>query len=421
MHRRVFLVVICLFMAVGGVITGYILNGIRLPQVDMVAVNRIVKDVANGFEDGRFLKPESCPYDYTVLDREGHILYSSGVSAPSSVDLAVRNHGTVLDVAVGDVFYGKLLIGTQYNGELLKQKRKLTVLSFGMFGGMMILVLLYYTDVNKRLLKPFEKLQDFARHIAMGNLDVPLPMDRNHVFGAFTESFDLMREELEAARRREAEANRSKKELVASLSHDIKTPVTSIKLVSELLLVTEQGTQAADKIRTVYEKAEQIDHLITDMLHATLEDLGELKVHTEVKSSALLEPMVRNSDYYGKVAMDPIPGCLLLFDPLRMEQVIDNIISNAYKYAGTDLTIVSELMDGGLRLEFKDYGSGVPGEELPKLIQKFFRGSNSQSPEEHGSGLGLYIAHHLMVQMGGELQYYNRNDGFSVEIFIRLA
>lgn len=421
MHRRAFLVIICLVMAVGVFLTGYILNKAPLPQVDTVAANRIVKEVANEFADGRFGKTTSDLYDYTVLDRNGNILYSSGVSAPLSINSAVKNHDAILDVTDGDVLYGKVLISTQYNDQLLEQRKNVTALSFGMFGVMLLLVLLYDSYLDKKILKPFKGLRDFARHIAMGNLDVPLPMDRNHVFGAFTESFDIMREELSAARQREAYANRSKKELVASLSHDIKTPVTSIKLVSELLLVTEQRTPAADKISTIYEKAEQIDKLITDMLNATLKDLGELKVHTEEKSSALLEPMVRNSDYYGKVAMDPIPGCLLLFDPLRMGQVIDNIISNAYKYAGTEITIVSELMEEGLRMEFMDYGSGVPAEELAKLLQKFYRGSNSQSPGEHGSGLGLYIAHHLMVQMGGELQYYNRSDGFSVEIFIRFA
>ena len=85
--------------------------------------------------------------------------------------------------------------------------------------------------------KPFKKLQSFAVNVARGNLDIPLKMDKNNPFGAFTESFDIMREELAAARQSEYAANRSKKELVASLSHDIKTPVASIKAVSELMLM----------------------------------------------------------------------------------------------------------------------------------------------------------------------------------------
>ncbi|MFR2846527.1 MAG: sensor histidine kinase [Hungatella hathewayi] len=85
------------------------------------------------------------------------------------------------------------------------------------------------------------------------------------------------------------------------------------------------------------------------------------------------------------------------------------------------MTVRSEIQNGFLRLEFMDYGDGVPEEELPKLFQKFYRGSNSQAGSKNGSGLGLYIAHHLMHEMKGDIQYYNRPDGFSVEVLIRLA
>ena len=81
-----------------------------------------------------------------------------------------------------------------------------------------------YFYCERSILFPFRKLQGFARHIASGNLDVPLEMDKNNLFGAFTESFDLMRNELSNAKENERKADRSKKELVASLSHDIKRP-----------------------------------------------------------------------------------------------------------------------------------------------------------------------------------------------------
>lgn len=421
MYKRAFFLLICSFLAVGGFFTYFIINGTFLQNVDMVEVNQIVKHAAAGFKDERFLKPEFSRYDYTVLDLDGRIRYRSGADTPLSIEEAVKNHDAVLDIADSNTIYGKVLISTNYSQVLFDQRKKMVSLVFWLFGTLITLILLYGGYLNRKLFKPFEELQGFTRHIAMGNLDVPLPMDRDHVFGVFTESFDIMREELASAKRREADVNRSKKELVASLSHDIKTPVTSIKLVSELLLVHERGTPAEVKIKTIYEKAEQIDYLITDMLHATLEDLGELRVKTEEKSSLVLESMIHNSDYNGKVTMDSIPGCLLMFDPLRMEQVIDNIISNAYKYAGTDITILSDLTDGGLHLEFRDYGEGVPEEELPKLIQKFYQGSNSYTAGRQGSGLGLYISHFLLEQMGGELQYFNRDDGFSVEIFVRLA
>jgi len=100
-----------------------------------------------------------------------------------------------------------------------------------------ILALVYVTlgVVYVWILKPFGVMKQFARKIADGDLEFKLSMDKGNYFGAFTESFDLMREELIKARQGEYEANISKKELVAELSHDIKTPVATIKAICELL------------------------------------------------------------------------------------------------------------------------------------------------------------------------------------------
>lgn len=420
-RRRTYIILICLFLAAGGYFTWAILGRSQTPPVDMVEINRLVKHTVAEFPGGQFSRPESCPYDYGVLDTSGALLYRSGPQAPSSVQQAVMARDAIIDAADAGHIYGKVLVATGGMAALELQHRQLAWLAAGMFLVLAGLSVSYGIYLDRKLYRPFARLQSFARHIAAGNLNVPLPMDREHAFGAFTESFDLMRDQLLAARRNEAEANKSKKELVASLSHDIKTPVTSIKLVSELLLVTRAHSPAAEKLQTIYDKAEQIDRLITDMLHATLEDLGELKVSCTEKSSTVLESMVRSSDYCGKVTMNPIPGCLLLFDPLRMEQVIDNLINNAYKYAQTEITVDSELEGHCLRLTVSDFGDGVPEEELPRLIQKYYRGSNSGPSGKNGSGLGLYISHHLMERMGGSLQYYNRPDGFSVELMIPLV
>lgn len=102
--------------------------------------------------------------------------------------------------------------------------------------------------LQRAIIKPFGKMKRFAQRIAGGNLDIPLEMDRRNLFGAFTESFDLMRSELKKARMAEARANASKKELVAKLSHDIKTPVASIKAASEV----GAALSADEKIRENY-------------------------------------------------------------------------------------------------------------------------------------------------------------------------
>jgi signal transduction histidine kinase len=277
----------------------------------------------------------------------------------------------------------------------------------------------YAIWLNRTVFKPFLRLQSFATNIATGNLDVPLPMSRHNPFGAFTESFDLMREQLAAARQSEYEANRSKKELVASLSHDIKTPVASIKAVIELMLVSATDEKTIRQLNTMYAKADQIHLLITDMFHATLEEMTQLHVIINEQSSSILHEMFSKADYDERVHCEPIPPCLVLMDASRLQQVIDNIISNAYKYAQTDVTVRSRIHNDFLEIHILDYGNGVDPDELPLLFNKFYRGVNSEG--QSGSGLGLFISGYLIQHMQGESQCYNRTDGFTVVLRLQLA
>ena len=243
-------------------------------------------------------------------------------------------------------------------------------------------------------------------------------MDKENAFGAFTESFDLMRTELITAKENEYKANTSKKELVVSLSHDIKTPVASIKAISELMSVTATDSKTKKQLETINAKADQINLLISNMFHATLEELKELKVTNSTISSQLISDMLLHSDYQKAADIDPIPECLILADPLRLSQVLDNIISNSYKYAGTRICITFHL-DSALLIDITDYGPGVLPEELPLLTQKYFRGINSKT--QQGTGIGLYISAYFMDRMGGSLEFSNSKEGFTARLILKLA
>lgn len=278
-------------------------------------------------------------------------------------------------------------------------------------------VLILYCE--RSVLMPFRKLQDFARHIAAGNLDISLTMDKNNLFGAFTESFDLMREELHRAQENERNANRSKKELVASLSHDIKTPVASIKAATEFMLIKERDEAEIKQLEKIGAKAEQINTLITNLFHATLEELQELSVVATEVHSTIIPGIIQNADYEGRVTPFFIPSCIISIDLLRFQQVLDNVISNSYKYADTDIVIQAAFDEQFLVIDIMDFGDGVSEKDLPLLFHKFYRGENSDG--KSGYGLGLYIAKYLMEQMGGTLQCENRIDGFTVRLTLRLA
>jgi signal transduction histidine kinase len=279
-----------------------------------------------------------------------------------------------------------------------------------------IFICLYFEN---RIMTPFRRLQKFAHLIAAGNLDMPLEMDKSNIFGAFTESFDLMREELRIARENENKANKSKKELVASLVHDITTPVASVKSALDILRLKISEESDIKTLDSANKKLEQIDTLMTDIFHSTLKELQELKVTVCEIQSSEIRGFIEQADYEKRVKQFMIPDCILLADSLRLQQVFDNIIKNSYKYADTDISINTFFEEEYLYIEIKDFGSGVPEKELPLLTGKYYRGENTDKTD--GYGLGLYLSKYFMEQMAGGLYPENHENGFMVIVMLRLA
>jgi len=272
---------------------------------------------------------------------------------------------------------------------------------------------------ERNFLTPFRKLQSFAHRIAAGNLDISLEMDKRNIFGAFTESFDLMRDELRTSRENEYNANRSKKELVASLSHDIKTPVASVMSAMDIMLLRAKDEKERKTIHSVIAKLEKIDALVTNMFHSTLEELQALKVTPKETESSAIAEIIMSADYKERVKPFEIPDCLVLADAVRLQQMMDNIISNSYKYADTEI-FVSACIDGQyLVVSIEDSGSGVAEEELPLIFGKYYRGKNAATSD--GYGLGLYISNYIATQMGGSIFGENKNGSFAMVVNIRLA
>lgn len=389
-------------------------------QVDIVAANEIVKLVERHWpsvEAGHFQNSDEAVF--SVIDAKGGLIYQSHQEADSSLNEALKNRSIILDVIVKGEAVGKVLIYDSYESIVQEVKQQLIIALLLIFTMIALFLVMYIIYIHSVIFKPFKQLEQFAQHVARGNLDIPLHMMKNNPFGAFTESFDMMREELAAARQSEYEANRSKKELVASLSHDIKTPVSTIKAVSELMLLRAEDEKSIKQLNTILSKSEQIHLLVTDMFHATLEELNELKVIVTEEPSTALVPMIESVNYDNRIRCGDIPECMLLTDLNRLQQVIDNVVSNAYKYAGTSVAIEAQMYNEFLELHISDYGSGIKEDEIPLMFNKFYRGSNAEG--HSGSGLGLYISKYLMNKMKGHIYGFNHENGFTVVLQIKMV
>ncbi len=302
---------------------------------------------------------------------------------------------------------------------LSKVKKTLTILMITVMLACVLTMMCIYLYLERRVLRPFRRMKEFAGNIAAGNLELSLRMDEDNIFGAFTESFDLMRDELKAARESERKASQSKKELVASLSHDIKTPLASIMTISELLTVTVTEESVKQKLDTIHGKAEQIEVLVNNLFHSALEELQELKVNREEYASTELHHLLLIADYEHKIKDFTLNSCLIYCDPLRIQQVFDNIISNSYKYAGTQIDVDSWIDNDRLCIRLRDWGTSLDQEELPLLKRKYYRGRNSEG--KSGTGIGLFVSDYFMEKMGGSLELADCVDGFAVVLSFEIV
>lgn len=385
---------------------------------DSVAVNEIVQSVTVDFDSIETHK-NSTALDYVVIDNDGAVMYATRSGLSENINRAISHRDTVLDIGSDDKVVGKVIIYNDGAKTLQTHKRATTVIIAVAIAVQCVACVLYAVYLYVTVVKPFRKLKGFAERVAGGNLDIPLEMDRGNVFGAFTESFDIMRSELKKARIAEAAAQQSKKELVAKLSHDIKTPIASIKAVSEVGLAVTKNEKDKANYTQIINKSDQINTLVTNLFTATLEELEQLTVTPTNIESTRVKTLLENADYMHRATIPDLPDCLVYADSLRLQQVFDNIFANSYKYASTDIVVGAQKRDSGIEITIEDFGGGVNGEELNVLKEKFKRGSNSAGTE--GAGLGLYISDYFMKEMGGELDIANGEHGLRVTVKIKLS
>lgn len=388
---------------------------------DAVLVNEAFQSVQADWDDMEHHKNQTS-LDYVVLDADGSVLFKTKAGLSESVNEAVIHKDTILDLpdnhAEGTTA-GKILFYNEGSQILQSQKEAIIwFLSIAVFLQCAVCIG-YLIYLNHTVAAPFEKLKQFSERVAGGNLDIPLEMDRQNLFGAFTESFDLMRSELKKARQAEAKVNASKKELVAKLSHDIKTPVASIKAAAEVGHALADSEKIRDNYTQIIRKADQINTLIENLFTASLEELTQLSVTPEDMESRELNTLLANSDYLRRAVLPSIPDCLLHADKLRLQQVFDNLFANAYKYAGTSIIISISRDDPFLAVTIEDRGGGISAEELPFIKEKFRRGKNAGNIE--GAGLGLYISDYFMKEMQGNLTLKNGRDGLKATVNIPLS
>jgi len=359
-------------------------------ELDMLEVNRIVTYAEQSWRATGTVQLPRSPLMFAFAE-EGASLHAH-----------IQNRNTIVPFVVDGYHIGFIVFYSQIADRLAVASAQFSSIFYVQLAALVVVVLIFVLHQHKTILRPFKKLEAFASRVAAGDLDSPLTMDGQNRFGAFSESFDIMREQLAIARENERQANISKKELVASLSHDIKTPATSIKIVAEL---HQAKHGVSDEMQLIVAKIDQIDLLITNMFSATLEELTQLKVCVAEVSTIEMEEDIRAADYKQKIRPFKLPECVLTVDRLRFKQIMDNVIGNSYKYADTEIEVTGSFEDEYFILTVRDFGAGVSNDEIGLLREKFYRAANADG--KNGTGLGLYLTGYFLEKMGATLAIEN--------------
>ena len=275
----------------------------------------------------------------------------------------------------------------------------------------MAMVFLY---VYINILRPFDKMKGYASEVAKGNFDLPLNYERSNYFGAFTWAFDSMRKEITRSRMAEREAIENNKTVIATLSHDIKTPITSIRAYAEGL---EENLDTSQERRSRYlevimRKCDEVTELTNDLFLHSLSDLNMLQMQPEefelvpfLKQSISEIAAEREDVLFRKPDISPV----IYVDKKRINQIVENLINNSRKYAKTNIIVSITQSNDIVSIHFRDKGPGIPDEDMPFITDKFYRGKNVG--DENGSGLGLYIVRYIAEQSGGSLELINHTSG----------
>lgn len=307
----------------------------------------------------------------------------------------------------------------EINGELYRfdyhtdrsaEKAKQMLIVNAILAGMSVLIVsvLFYTKRN--ILAPFNQLKDVPYALSKGNLTVPMKESKSRFFGNFLWGLDLLRENLEQQKERELELQRDRKMLLLSLSHDIKTPLSAIKLYAKALsrgLYTDKEKQL-EVAESIHAKANEIEHYVTQIVTASREDF--LTFDVTMGEFYLSELVEKIRIYYTEklsliktdFSLEEYPNFLVRGDLDRSIEVIQNIMENAIKYGdGQKISIHFSEEEGCLLFTVRNSGCSLPDTDLPHMFDSFWRGANAET--QKGSGLGLYICRQLMHKMNGEV------------------
>lgn len=280
--------------------------------------------------------------------------------------------------------------------------------------------------IRSQIIKPFHKIEGLPYELSRGHLKQGIKENKSRFFGKFIWGLDLLRETLEAQKQANLRLEKERQTLIASLSHELKTPVAAIKLYASALSggLYDSEQKRIDAARMIEQQSEQIEGLITHIITTSVTLLQEVKItNGEFYLRDWMKRVVQN--YEERLAILKIQfhigeyqDKLLLGDRDKLLEVMDNLLENAIKYGDGEAIHISFREEDFRQLVIiENTGTPIPAAELSHIFTSFWRGSNAAGKQ--GNGLGLYICRQLLHKMDGEIFAETTDTGMRFVIVLR--
>lgn len=323
---------------------------------------------------------------------------------------------------------------------LSRENLKVWAASIGFFMIVALLFIIFLTNrfltrfVFRRISDPLKTLAEGVHQIRDGNLTHRIDYQGKDEFLPVCEDFNEMAERLRASVERSQKEEESRKELLASISHDIRSPLTSIRAYVEGLLdgVAVTPEKQKDYLSTIQKKTEEIDEMVRKLFLFSKMELGEYPYSPERLDAVkkIKDFAWASSEEYRRrglqIEVGAMPNSAIIkADPTYFRSILINLLDNSTKYKEkeTGTVLITGRIEGtDLLLFVDDDGPGVPDEALLKLFDVFYRSDPSRENPNQGSGLGLAIVAKTIERMGGAICAENLpNGGLRMVLALPLA
>lgn len=278
---------------------------------------------------------------------------------------------------------------------------------------LMLLIVGWIWYITRTVLGPIRHIYQATEEMRVGNLDYPITYKRDDEIGRFIQGFNLMREHLKKSYAKQKQYEVSRNVLIASISHDLRTPLSSIKGYVEGLLdgVARDQEMRERYLRVIYDKSNHLDNLIEDLFEYSKMEIEELPIHKEVVNvnhyfEEMLDKvkfdLIRNETKLEYVIK--APPIQMKLDPKRIRQVMTNLVDNSIQYGSNEIFIEVAQTNKHLIVKVRDDGQGIDEEDIPNIFNPFFRGEKSRTKKQSsGSGLGLSIVNYIIKVHQGSI------------------